>query len=66
MTSILKRKAIVSIVREYLQTIFSLLDKEKEFVRLFREKKYKPELLFDDKGIIERIKTHPMILWRLR
>ena len=59
-------KQAVPIVSEYLRSILSLSEGEKDFVRLFREKVYKPGLLFDDKEILERIKAHPMILWRLR
>ena len=59
-------KQAVPVVSKYLQTTLVLSEKEKEFIRLFREKVYKPELLFDDKTIIKRIETHPMILWRLR
>ena len=29
------------------------------------EGKYKPELLFDDCDIIERIKEHPMAHWKI-
>jgi len=58
--------AAVPTVREYLLTALSLSENEKEFVRLFREKIYKPELLFDDKEIVSRIQAHPMVLWRLR
>ena len=41
-------------------------DNEKEFVKEFANKKYRPELLFEDKDIVERISTHPMALWRVR
>lgn len=51
---------------EYLRAALTLTDQETEFVRLFREKIYKPTLLFDEKEIVKRIGTHPMILWRLR
>ncbi|NLZ65479.1 MAG: nucleotidyl transferase AbiEii/AbiGii toxin family protein [Clostridiales bacterium] len=51
---------------KYLREVLSLTNQEKEFVRLFREKTYKPTLLFDDEKIVKRIETHPMILWRLR
>lgn len=29
-------------------------------------KKYRPEMLFEEPEIIERIKKHPMALWRCR
>jgi hypothetical protein len=27
---------------------------------------YQPDLLFDDEEIIERIKEHPMVVWRTK
>ena len=39
---------------------------EKEFVKEFANKNYRPELLFEDKEILERISAHPMALWRVR
>ena len=32
----------------------------------FASKNYRPELLFEDKEIVERISAHPMALWRVR
>ena len=37
----------------------------KEFYDKFQKGIYEPELLFEDKEIIERIKEHPMIIWKL-
>ena len=42
------------------------LEKEEAFVEEFNNQKYLPELLFDDKAIIERIRKHPMALWKTR
>ena len=39
---------------------------EKEYVREFNDKKYIPELLFEDKEMVNRIKFHPMALWKTR
>ena len=39
---------------------------ENEFINQFKSGKYKPELLFDDKQILERIIIHPMAMWRTR
>lgn len=30
----------------------------------FIAKEYVPEFLFDDKEIVERIKNHPMAIWK--
>ena len=35
-----------------------------EYMDCFMAKEYRPELLFDDEQIIERIKEHPMALWK--
>jgi hypothetical protein len=43
-----------------------LAPKEKEFINNFANKKYIPELLFDDQEILDRIKNHPMALWKTR
>ena len=52
-------------VREYLKDIIVIDDNIKEFYGKFQKGIYEPELLFEDKEIIERIKEHPMIIWKL-
>ena len=51
-------------VSEYLKDILVIDDSIKEFYNKFQEGIYEPELLFEDKEIIERVKEHPMIKWR--
>ena len=41
-----------------------LTDNEKQFVEKFNQKLYHPELLFDEHEIVERIKNHPMAIWK--
>lgn len=53
------------VVREYLKDILIVDDKTKEFYDKFQKGIYEPELLFDNEEIIERIKKHPMIIWKL-
>ncbi len=48
----------------YLKTLISINEDERKFIEEFKNKNYKPELLFDDKTTIENIKSHPMALWR--
>jgi len=43
-----------------------LSDNEMEFLRLFKEKRFEPQLVFDDPQIIERLNKHPMVLWKLQ
>ena len=52
-------------VREYLKDILSVDDRTKEFYDKFQKGIYEPELLFDNEEIMERIKEHPMIIWKL-
>ena len=52
-------------VRKYLRDILVVDDNIKEFYQKFQKGIYKPELLFEDKKIIEIIKEHPMIMWKL-
>lgn len=40
-------------------------DAEKDFIESFNQGEYKPEVLFDDHEIVERIKEHPMALWKM-
>ena len=40
-----------------------LTTKEKEYLDRFEEKKYMPELLFEDAEIVARVENHPMALW---
>ena len=49
---------------KYMKDLLSLTDREKEFLRAFREKHYQPELLFSDANILNRIAEHPMALWK--
>lgn len=44
----------------------AMTESEKEYVREFNDKKYIPELLFEDKEMVNRIKFHPMALWKTR
>ena len=52
-------------VKEYLEDILIVDDKAKEFYDKFQNEIYEPELLFADEEIIERVKEHPMIIWKL-
>ena len=51
-------------VSEWLNDLLILSEDELRFGREFSEGRYQPELLFDDPEILERIKDHPMAIWR--
>ena len=57
---------IKSRVKEFLSRLMVLTADEQDFLRKFREKEYRPELLFDDGQIIKRIINHPMALWKIQ
>ena len=48
----------------YIARLMQLTEQEEEYMDRFIRKEYMPELLFDDKAIVERIQRHPMALWK--
>jgi hypothetical protein len=48
----------------WIESLLKLEDNEWEFLKAFREKEYRPDLLFDSKEILERIINHPMAIWK--
>lgn len=56
----------VKLVKEFILNLMTFTPEEIEFIEHFKAKVYKPDLLFDDLTIIERIRNHPMILWKIR
>ncbi len=52
--------------KEYIANLMQLTQQEHEYMDRFIAKEYVPELLFDDGKIVERIKEHPMALWKCR
>ena len=52
-------------VISFLSGLLVLGDAEKNFIESFNQGEYKPEVLFDDHEIVERIKEHPMALWKM-
>jgi len=54
------------LVKEYMSELIVLSKKEKSFLNRFEDGEYIPELLFEDEKIVNRIKNHPMALWKTR
>lgn len=50
--------------KDYIAKLMQLTEREQEYMDRFIAKEYVPELLFDDEEIVERIKEHPMALWK--
>lgn len=51
-------------VCSYLEDLMQLTDNEKLFIERFGNNEYQPELLFEDREIVERIAQHPMAIWK--
>ena len=54
------------LAKEYISELMVLTMEEKAFLDKFENGEYIPELLFEDKEILGRIKNHPMALWKIR
>lgn len=54
------------LVKEYISDLMILTEREKEFLNKFERGEYLPRLLFEDKKIIERIRNHPMAIWKTK
>ena len=52
--------------KEFIHKLMIPTEEEIEYMNRFSQKEYRPELLFDDPSIIERIIEHPMALWKCK
>lgn len=52
-------------VREFVSDLMMITEKEKEFISRFSNGEYCPELLFEDKRILDNIANHPMARWKV-
>ena len=53
-------------VTEYLTKLILLTGSEKLFIENFNKGVYQPDLLFDNVDVIERIKEHPLAVWKTK
>ncbi len=53
-------------VSGFLKSLLVLDENERHFLDEFKAKRYMPELVFDDADILERVKEHPMALWKMQ
>ena len=53
-------------VTEYLNQLMAITNNEKLFIAKFNQNIYQPELLFDDNAVIERIRNHPLAVWKIK
>ncbi len=52
--------------KEYIASLMKPTEAEMDYMERFIAKEYKPELLFDDAEIVERLRNHPMALWKCK
>ena len=50
--------------KDYITELLQLTESEQKYIDRFNAKEYVPELLFDDEKVAERIKSHPMAIWK--
>ena len=55
-----------NLAKTYIANLLVLTPEEREYLDNFENKKYTPELLFEDKDIVERVRNHPMALWKCK
>ncbi len=58
-------KEAAMIVKKFIDKLMILDESEKNFLSSFENKEYRPEMLFHDQSILERIKEHPMAIWKI-
>lgn len=56
---------VKSEVKSFLASLLTLSEEEKLFIENFNERSYMPQLLFDDKDMVERVARHPMAMWKM-
>ena len=52
--------------KEYIESLMKPTEAKMDYMERFIAKEYKPELLFEDTEIVERIRNHPMALWKCK
>ncbi len=55
----------VNMVKNFVSKLMKLENNEINFITEFENDNYCPELVFDNLNIINRIKNHPMALWKI-
>ena len=52
--------------KDYIRELMVLSESEVDYLEHFEAKDYRPEMLFEEPEIVDRIKNHPMALWKCR
>lgn len=53
-------------VSDFLKEFLVFSDEEYQFIEHFNQRDYRPDILFKDSDIVNRIASHPMALWKCR
>ena len=54
------------VAKKFINELMILTPQEKEYLNVFENKEYKPELLFADEKILNNIQNHPMAVWKMK
>ena len=52
-------------MKAYLSELLTITEMENEYIDLFLNGQYKPDLLFEDRETVKRIENHPMAKWKV-
>lgn len=58
--------AVKEQVLSFLGSFLSFTEDERKFIEHFNQREYRPDILFNESSIVERITSHPMALWKCR
>ncbi len=57
-------KEVMGLIQDFVSSLMNMSDSERRFIKNFVSGDYNPELLFDDLEILNRIRNHPMAIWK--
>lgn len=58
-------EAMKQVVEKFIDSVMVLTPGDREYIEKFMQGEYVQELLFDDEQVINRIKNHPMAIWKV-
>lgn len=53
-----------TVVADFVEDLLHFAKSEQAFIDSFNQGQWRPDLLFDDSSIADRVKAHPMALWK--
>jgi|LSQX01.3.fsa_nt_gb predicted nucleotidyltransferase component of viral defense system len=58
-------KELKEIVINYIEKLLVITKEEERYIALYNQGKYEPFLLFNQENIVDKIKDHPMVMWKM-